>query len=78
MRAEILKNQIIQIMEEDRKIEKSIVAGGNVVKSVNSTDNDSSCHTTILKQVRAQSFWISLVVGVLSSIIASVIMHYVL
>lgn len=65
-------------MENVRNIDKSIVAGGNVVKSTNIIDNDCSNHNTILKQARIQSFWVSLVVGIVSSVIASIIIHFVI
>ena len=61
----------------NNKINGSIVANGNVIGSVNANrskvDNDSA----ILEKARKQSFWISLIVGIVSSLIASIIFYWV-
>ena len=55
-----------------KNIKDSIVAGRGVV---NAKDSDVSNEVDVLRKSRTQSFWISLIVGVVSSLIASYIFH---
>lgn len=57
------------------KIENSIIAGGNMKKVKNLSDNTQSVDI-IIKKARKQSFWISLSTGIVSSLIASAVFNY--
>ena len=62
---------------DNKNIHGSIVAGGDVTGSVNANNSEVSNEYKVLKEARKQSFWISLAVGIISSLIASVIYHIV-
>lgn len=59
----------------NKNIKDSIVAGRDVVGSVNAKDSKVHNDVDILRKARHQSFWISLIVGVTSSLIASYIFY---
>lgn len=61
---------------KNKNISGSIVAGGNVVGSVNANKSKVDNDSAILEKARKQSFWISLIVGVISSLIASSIFYW--
>lgn len=67
--------QIIMDKEMDNKfISNSIVAGGNVKKSINvGDDNEIFNHSTVIREAKKQAFWVSLITGILSSLAASFI-----
>jgi hypothetical protein len=56
-------------------IKDSIVAGRDVTGGVNAKNSDVSNEVRFLRKARTQSFWISLIVGVVSSLIASYLFH---
>lgn len=56
----------------NKDISNSIVAGRDVKKSSNANDSMVINNSKILVQARKQAFWISLITGVLSSLIASI------
>ena len=68
-----------------KNIKDSIVAGRDAIGVVNAKDSDVSKEynrisdvsneVDVLRKSRTQSFWISLIVGVVSSLIASYIFH---
>ena len=58
-----------------KNIKDSIVAGRDAIGVVNAKDRDVSNEVDVLRKSRTQSFWISLIVGVVSSLIASYIFH---
>lgn len=62
-------------MVNNMNIERSQVAGGDINGSVNANDSEVSNESKILKKARSQSFWISLLVGIISSLIASFLFH---
>ena len=62
-------------MVNNMNIERSQVAGGDINGSVNANDSEVSNESEILGKARSQSFWISLLVGVISSLIASFLFH---
>lgn len=56
---------------KNRNVKGSIVAGRSVIGSVNANNSKVKNDVDILREARKQSFWISLIVGVISSFIAS-------
>ncbi len=60
---------------DNKDISNSIVAGHDVKESVNANDSEVISQSKIISQVRKQAFWVSLVTGVISSLIASVIFN---
>ena len=59
----------------NNNISNSIVAGRDVMSSTNANDSEVVNNSKILAKARAQAFWVSLVTGVLSSLIASYIFY---
>lgn len=59
----------------NKNIKDSIVAGRDAIGAVNAKNSDVKNDVDILRKARIQSFWISLIVGVVSSLIASCIFH---
>lgn len=59
----------------NKKIKDSIVAGRDAIGVVNAKDSEVNNEVDILRKARIQSFWISLVVGIVSSLIASYIFY---
>lgn len=58
------------------KVENSVFAGGNIGKAKNRGNRIKGDETSVsYSTVRKQSFWISLITGVISSIIASVVFN---
>ncbi len=50
-----------------------MIAGGSINDSVNGNNND---YDKTIKQVQKTSFWISLVTGIISSLIASIVYNW--
>lgn len=59
----------------NKNIKDSIVAGRDAIGVVNAKDSEVNNEVDILRKARIQSFWISLIVGIVSSLIASYIFH---
>lgn len=59
----------------NKNIKDSIVAGRDAIGVVNAKDSEVNNEVDILRKARIQSFWISLVVGIVSSLIASYIFY---
>ena len=66
--------QIHKVME-NKEITGSIVAGRDVKHSSNTNDSVFISHSKIMVQARKQAFWVSLITGILSSLIASIIFY---
>lgn len=65
-------------MEMDNKdISNSIVAGRDVKKSSNANDSMVFNNSKIITQVKRQAFWVSLITGIVSSLIASFVFHFI-
>lgn len=63
-------------MEMDNKdISNSIVAGRDVKNSTNAKESMVVNNSKIISQAKKYAFWVSLITGVLSSLIASLIFH---
>lgn len=62
---------------ENKDISNSIVAGRDVKKSNNANDSTVVNNSKIISQAKKQAFWVSLVTGVLSSLIASLVFHFI-
>lgn len=62
-------------MVNNMNIERSQIAGRDINGSVNANESEVSNESKILRKARNQSFWISLLVGVVSSLIASFLFH---
>lgn len=56
----------------------SIIAGGNVEKSVNANNSNVINEQKILRDVKKTSFLISFITGIIASIIASCIFEYII
>lgn len=59
----------------NKNIKDSIVAGRDAIGVVNAKDSEVNNEVDILRKARIQSFWISLIVGIVSSLIASYIFY---
>lgn len=60
-----------------KHINNSIVAGRDVSKAVNANDSEvKNVNNEILRNAKKISFWVSLITGILSSLIASLIFHF--
>ena len=59
----------------NKNIKDSIVAGRDAIGVVNAKDSEVNNEVDILRKARIQSFWISLIVGIIASFIASYIFH---
>ncbi len=65
-------------MEIDNKdISNSIVAGRDVKNSTNAKDSMVVNNSKIISQARKQAFWVSMITGIVSSLIASFIFHLI-
>ncbi len=65
-------------MEMDNKdISNSIVAGRDVKNSTNAKDSMVVNNSKIISQAKKQAFWVSLITGIVSSLIASFIFHLI-
>lgn len=69
--------QQIHVIMEKGNISNSIVAGRDVKNSTNANDSEVVNNSKLLTQVRTQAFLISLITGVLSSLIASYIFYVI-
>ena len=58
---------------KNKGVKGSIVAGRDVKNSVNANDSKVYNHSKIVSQARKQAFWVSLITGIVSSFIASVL-----
>lgn len=56
-----------------KNINQSMIAGGSINDSVNGNNN---YYDKTIKQVQKTSFWISLVTGIISSLIASIVYNW--
>ena len=56
-----------------KNFNQSMIAGGSINDSVNGNNND---YDKTIKQVQKTSFWISLVTGIISSLIASIVYNW--
>ncbi len=56
-----------------KNVNQSMIAGGSINDSVNGNNND---YDKTIKQVQKTSFWISLVTGIISSLIASIVYNW--
>lgn len=66
-------------MEMDNKdISNSIVAGRDVKKSSNANDSIVVNNSKIISKAKKQAFWVSLITGIVSSLIASFVFHLIL
>ena len=69
--------QQIHVIMEKGNISNSIVAGGDVKDNINANDSEVVNNSKLLSKVRTQAFWVSLVTGILSSLIASYIFYII-
>lgn len=60
-----------------KNINNSIVAGRDVSNAINANDSEvKNVNNEILHNAKKISFWVSLITGIVSSLIASLIFHY--
>lgn len=69
-----MTQQIHKVME-NKNINGSIVAGRDVKRSRNANDSVIVSHSKLMAQARKQAFWVSLITGILSSLIASFVFY---
>ena len=56
-----------------KNVNQSMISGGSINDSGNGNNND---YDKTIKQVQKTSFWISLVTGIISSLIASIVYNW--
>jgi len=62
---------------DNKDICNSIVAGRDVKNSTNAKDSMVVNNSKIISQAKKYAFWVSLITGVVSSLIASLIIHLI-
>lgn len=62
---------------DNKDISNSIVAGRDVKNSTNAKDSMVVNNSKIISQAKKQAFWVSLITGIVSSLIASFIFHLI-
>lgn len=62
---------------DNKDISNSIIAGRDVKNSTNANDSLVVNNSKIISQAKKQAFWVSLVTGIVSSLIASFLFHLI-